>query len=704
MYQTGYSYKGTWGLGRAPLLRNWLWTGLNLMTKKMEVKQGDALERFENYPDLSEDNEETNRDYENTASDDEDTSSFEFEENQKNALKKFELVLVINLKEVSKCQSLKDVVSRCDIFTEEETAGLLSYIAKNQEKVLLVFDGYDDQGKHSPARFGKVQDFKEILAEIGKVALECLLKDDHVFEYDQLSAAILCEESVIIGLLQVTEYAENLRPAGMVSFIHKSIQEFLAAWYITYRYVPEGNLGGIEEHARTLEDCETLENVFQFICGMSDDGAVKVLEHLTSVRISDPTLDLSKIIPDLENETDVPLCDVTAKHRRFSELVYNSFQEVHSKAELLSHCFDCTGGIVLVTKQLTELLQKAKLGQVQLARLLPRFTNIINLPLNLNDCCAAAVDTLVSSITHKTLKELVLSGVSLTPTVAAALGRLLPELSSLQTLELTGADGSNVRAEEMEALEFSVISCLAPLTKSFRFFPNLRVLNLEELNMDERNLCDLLESLRFIPNLEILRVEGKPLSHAHYCTAQVNTAAGFTHKTLRTLELSGISLTPAVATTLGRSLPEMSSLEELKLTGADGSIVKAEEMEVLFGGFNKTLPLYHLTFSGFSVSGCLAPLTKSLRFFPNLSSLSLDKLNKDEHDLRGLLESFQFIPNLWGLDLSGNPLGHAVTSIVPHVINLPKLGRLKIEQTGSEEDLNYVRETIKQAKPHVWFS
>ncbi|KAJ7385493.1 hypothetical protein OS493_015063 [Desmophyllum pertusum] len=486
--------QGQTGIGKSTFVKKLAVDWAELDDEKTEVKQGDALERFENDADTSENNEETSQDYKDTASDeydtaseDENTSCDEYEENQKNALKKFELVLVINLKEVSKCQSLRDVISHCNIFPEEEkalTEGLLSYIAKNQEKVLLVFDGYDEyrcgsnseiyeifrgkklrnccvlittrisqadelrefkdvhanitgfseedgkvfmkrmlggkteakelrrhlsaknledlarvpllllffctlwkqgklkyfpetktklyleivqhvlyhsQGKQSPARFGKVQDFKVILAEIGKVALECLLKDDHVFEYDQLSAAILCEESLIIGLLQVTEYAENLRPAGMVSFIHKSIQEFLAAWYITYRCVPEGNLGGIEEHARTLEDCETLENVFQFICGLSDDGAVKVFEHLTSVGISDPTLDLSKIIPDLENETDVPLCDVTAKHRRFSKLVYNSFQEVHSKAELLSHCFDCTGGIVLVTKQLTELLQKAKL-------------------------------------------------------------------------------------------------------------------------------------------------------------------------------------------------------------------------------------------------------------------------------------------------------------------------------------------------------
>ena len=98
--------------------------------------------------------------YEDTSSVEyEDTSSVEYvhlssdekyinegmSENQKNALWKFELVLVVNLKEVPKCQSLQDVISQSYIFSEEETAmteGILRYITKNQEKVLLVFDEY----------------------------------------------------------------------------------------------------------------------------------------------------------------------------------------------------------------------------------------------------------------------------------------------------------------------------------------------------------------------------------------------------------------------------------------------------------------------------------------------------------------------------------------------------------------------------------
>ncbi len=497
--------QGQTGIGKSTFVKKLAVDWAELDDEKTGEKQRVAVQQCENEEDMIVGQEEASPDDKDTSSeDDEDTSSDsdflhsgyhlmcdysssedttsceditsdDEYENQKAALKNFELVLVINLKEVSKCPNFRDVVSRCNIFPEEDTAlveDLLNYITKNQEKVLLVFDSYDEyscgrnseiyeifrrnilrkccvlittrmtkadelrefkdlyaeitgfsgkdrkafmrrmlgseaevktlsrhlsqrnltdltrvpllllffctlwkkgrlegipkrktelylaivqylldynQGKHSPSRFGKVEDFKEILNEIGKVALECLLKDNHVFEYDQLSTAIFGDESLIIGLLQVTDYAENLRPAGMVSFIHKSIQEFLAAWYITYRCVPKGNLGGIEQHARTLEDCLALENVFKFICGLSDEGAVKVFKHLTSVRISYPALDLSTTMPDVK--TDI-------RHERFSDLIYDSFDEVRSQVKLLLYVLVCRSGIVLGTRarSLSELI------------------------------------------------------------------------------------------------------------------------------------------------------------------------------------------------------------------------------------------------------------------------------------------------------------------------------------------------------------
>ena len=403
-------------------------------------------------------------------------------------LKNFELVVAVDLKEVSKCQSLRDVITLSNVFAKEDkymTEGLVDYISNNQEKVLLIFDGYDQyrvgcaseiyeifhgnslrnccvlittrisradelrggaagrkdalyaeitgfsevdrkdfmrrfldseevsnlqdhlkrrkldelakvpllllffctlwkrgQSKHFPKtktslymaivqfildhsqskqslpRYHKVASFKEILSEIGKVALQGLLKDDHLFEYCQLSDSVRCDESVFIGLLQITDYTEALRPAGIVSFIHKSIQEFLAAWYITYRCIPEGrNLGEI---GVKMEECLALENVFQFICGLSEDGALTVYRHLKSVRISDPSLDLSKAVPDVENETDESLSDVTERQEKFRDLVLFSFAEVESEAELSSSCLDSLGNILLVSDSFPNyLLEKA---------------------------------------------------------------------------------------------------------------------------------------------------------------------------------------------------------------------------------------------------------------------------------------------------------------------------------------------------------
>ena len=921
------------------------------------------------------------------------------EEERKDALRKFELVVSINLKEVSKCNTLTEVIRCSRLFPEDDETSvdeLLSYIHKNQEKVLFVFDGYDEyrtgseaeekygsrsnspiykifhgnilrdcivlvttrssradeirapadiqaeitgfnmfdredfmrkmlesqtqvdgllnflrksnledlarvpllnlffcllwneekeklmeligsktklfrailkhilqhsHRKHSfPSRISKLKEenSKEILAEIGNVALTGLIKGDLMFEYGQLPEKVRSEESIIVGLFQLSEYGPGLEPKGMVSFIHKSIQEYLAAWYITYRCVPEGNLGGIEQRTRTLEDCKALENVFLFVCGLSDDGAMTVFQHLKSVRISDPTLDLSKTTPYVQSETDIPLCDVTDQFRRFSDLAYDSFREVHSKAELLSQFFDCTGGIVLVTRDrpLCDLIPKVSVptepgqnrvflfsdisfdddgedsviykslellnclqmpltmpecskvftvgdlvkdmnefffnhfcgcfssilcfrdgkfqfyitklflfcdsfarlltesstdpsvltslcpeqsclkflsslrffnlddqtvktlgavirdcehlkrietgksgdsvcdlleqvpnpskcslmigcthirsfvvvhltsaGAVHLASLLPRF-NLITLELDLTDCCSEAADKLVTSITHKTLERLVLSGINLTPAAASALGRSLPEMLSLQVLELTGIDGSSLQSEEIKALfggfnemlplskltlsGFSVRGCLAPLTKSFCFFPNLTNIMLEKLNMDGEDQCGLLESLTFIRHLTALNIQGEQRGQVRCYTTKD-----------KQLNLEGLTLTPAAVVALGRLLPEMSSLLEFELTGVDGSILQAKEIEVLFGGFYKILPLRKITLNGFCVTGCIAPLIKSLRFLPNLRELKLEKLNMDEHDQCRLLESLRSISYVTQLKIQSKPLGHA---------------------------------------------
>ena len=943
-------------------------------------------------------------------------------------LKNFELVVAVNLKEVSKCQSLKDVIRFSNVFAKEDkymTGGLVDYITNNQEKVLLIFDGYDEyrsgryseifeifsgnslrnccvlittriskadelrggedlhaeitgfsevdrrdfmrrflnseevseledllyerklgelakvpllllffctlwkkgQSKHFPKtktklymdiiefvlnhshrkqsspRYVELASFEDILSEMGKVALQGLLNDDHLFEYSQLSDSVRCGQSVFIGLLQITEYSETVRPVGLVSFIHKSIQEFLAAWYVTYRCIPEG--GNLGEIGVKLEECLALENVFQFICGLSKDGASTVFRHLKSVRISDPSLDLSKAIPDVENETDEPLSDVTERQEKFRDLVLFSFAEVESEAEFSSSCLDSLGSILLVSDSFPNyLLEKAidtnswslvlneversrgalrlrlrgggnviptlnkmvkilftkgskflkvaqfleefenicghcwcdfssvlcfrngqvffyitqlklwcanharlftdsvvplhavhstsgqlcvkflktlkcygtrfsmeslgavikhcnhleriligyrfnrnnfdsddsdahdsfcylleqvpnpsvcslfnlfcaltSTGAVKLASLLPRFENVTSLGLSLVKCSTDAVTRLVAAIKHKTLKELVLKigEINTMSAVVDALCQSLSELLALNTLRIDTLDGFSlalfglVNSRSLPSLEISGLTDFSAeaIRRLIDVFNHniFRKLKLEKIHLTPAVAKVLVQLL---PKLSALRK--LTISSLTECSDEAVTRLidSINHKTLKGLELSKMNLTSAVAEALGRSLPELSALETLVLSGSDGCNLQQKEMEALFGRFSRPSSLRMLSITCFSARGSLASLAKNLCFFPCLESLQLEDLDMGEADFRSFLANLKYIPDLQDLYLMDNPLGQAVRLMAPYLLQQKKLVLVWFRRgDASEEDLNYVQKAVKEKRPQL---
>ena len=943
-------------------------------------------------------------------------------------LKNFELLVAVNLKEVSKRQSLKDVISFSNVFAKEDkymTEGLVDYIANNQEKVLLIFDGYDEyrcgcnseiyeifngkslrncrvlittriskadelrggedlqaeitgfsevdrtdfmrrflsndeisnlsehlfkrnlnelakvpllllflctlwkkgqskyfpktktklyldiiefvlnhsHSKQSSPRYVEVASFKDILSEMGKVALQGLLNDDQLFEYSQLSDSVRCDESVFIGLLQITEYSETLRPVGLVSFIHKSIQEFLAAWYVTYRCIPEGrNLG---EMGVKLEECLALENIFQFICGLSKDGASKVFRHLKSVRISDPSLDLSKAIPDVENEKDEPLSDVNERQEKFRDLVLFSFAEVESEAELSSSCLNSLGNILLVSDSFPNyLLEKAidantgtlifngggppgpqeafqgsslgggenvilnkvvkilftkgskflkvaqfleefenicghcscdfssvlcfrndqvffyitqlklwcenhtrlftdsvvppnavhsnseqlcvkllktlecyrtpfsmeslgavikhcnhlerigcnfcgfdsddcdahdslchlleqvpnpgmcslsigfcaltSTGAVKLASLLPRFENVTLLYLSLVKCSTDAVARLVAAIKHKNLKRLSLKigKINLTIAVVEALCQSLPELLALETLGIDTSDGCSLvlynlldRGDSRPLPRLKICgltdSSAEAITRLIDVFDHniFRELELKKIHLTPAVAEVLGQLLSKLSALRTLRIRSLTECSDEAVTRLID---GINHKTLVELELSKMNLTSAVAELLGRSLPELSALETLVLSGSGGCNLQQKGIEALFGRFSRPSSLRTLSITRFSARGSLASLAKNLCFFPCLESLQLEDLDMGEADLRSFLENLKYIPDLQGLYLMDNPLGQAVRLIAPYLLQQKKLEKVYFRRGDvSEEDLNYVQEAAKEKRTQL---
>ena len=453
---------------------------------------------------------------------------------------------------------------------------------------------------------------------------------------------------------------------------------------------------------------------------------MKVFQHLTSIRISDPTLDLSKTVPDEENETDVLLCDVTDRHYRFRSLVDDSFKEVQSKAALLKHWLDCTAGIIVISpyRPFAQFTRNPEICGTPSLYEFEEFFDCLHDPLRKTENSAA---TLIGDFLRR-LKTLECKDCRFGSLLRFCDGKAQFYITWLQ---LHCDDQARVFTETITVStpsrfenSCSKQSCLEFL-RSLNCYKIVNAQTLKDLGVGLRN-CKHLKKLKFADcgdgmsdlldqirnpstcSLKIGRagdslyvspygiggsfckltsVEAEKLAGVlprfnnvtilklvvvDCCAAAVNKlVSSITHKTLRKLSLCDISLTPVAAAALGRSLPELSSLEEFSLTGVDGSILQVEEMKALFGGMNKTFPaLKALSLENFNAGGSLAPLTKRVHFFPNLSLLSLSRFNMDEGDLHGLLESLRYIRNLIGLALNGNPLGSQdrVNSIVKQTL------------------------------------
>ena len=274
-----------------------------------------------------------------------------------------------------------------------------------------------------------------------------------------------------------------------------------------------------------------------------------------------------------------------------------------------------------------------------------------------------------------TLKGLLLNEISLTPSSASVLGQSLPEMSCLEKLVLVGGSNGDVLPvkalfggfhktlplSELRFMDFNIGGCIAPLSDSLRFFPQLRRLELHSITWNEHNLLHLFRNLEFIPRLETLSLTGTLQSDSEEevrgCSEEEVMQASFTHQTLNSLCLSNVSLTLAVAKLLGQLIPKMSALKELRIYGRDDRIFEGDdrilqdgEVEVLFGGFKERLPLQQLAFHKFSMKGRLDHLINSLQLFPELQWAYVDiDINFIINDANFLvfLEGLRNIPSLY---------------------------------------------------------
>ena len=128
-----------------------------------------------------------------------------------------------------------------------------------------------------------IDEYQEELSKIGKLAFDALLEDCLHFNFSKFPPGDLFEKLIHVGFFQVSKLSA-LNREKIVYFLHKSVQEFLAAWFIVQEVkVKKNETVTCLSRMDTFEKSRKMAEVLKFVCELSSEAAGIVFDHLRYV-------------------------------------------------------------------------------------------------------------------------------------------------------------------------------------------------------------------------------------------------------------------------------------------------------------------------------------------------------------------------------------------------------------------------------------
>ena len=142
-------------------------------------------------------------------------------------------------------------------------------------------------GSHQSMPFQKVTstEAREDLSNLGKAAFEALLQDRLYVRCSELPDNISRSFQKLseVGLFQIVNLT-SLNPEKGAYFIHKSVQEFLAAWHIKEEVLSiKGESTPSLSKVESFEKIVKMNEVLKFACELSTEAACAVFHHVGCV-------------------------------------------------------------------------------------------------------------------------------------------------------------------------------------------------------------------------------------------------------------------------------------------------------------------------------------------------------------------------------------------------------------------------------------
>ena len=571
--------------------------------------------------------------------------------------------------------------------------------------------------KDNERKFERIDDYKGDLEKVGELAFKALLRNSLEFDYEHLPMELLSSKLITVGVIQIVKLF-SAKPKKKVAFLHKSIQEFLAAWFIIHRLIPSSNddlscMSAIDSTRKVVDFLEVLK----FVCEWSPEGSRAVLQHLEYLRKSqNPSGD------DISGT--LFLEDLPDDDKKLLKLSLECFLETsnESKAAVYPSLLKSVSGVLVIPDT---LLPRVADGHIVESNALPNcvlFDFQRHPSLKDRDYMASIMDDLnsviviaseegkASDFVRRQTKVEVLASLFLkckknemclhfsqiSSVVIGALNEVTP--TSMGTIHQTHTDHKETRGSD-EATEderrarqhcFSLakkidideihgdmtISHVMPLLARPR---EIALQSLHESSKPQEIEC-LVSGISITECLQRLRL------HKICLTAQslpILTDVFHEASNLQELYLSENPLGSSIRC-LADNLHHVQNLTVLELSNV---LMDERAFSDLANSLCHVPNLKVLSVSRNQLRTSISELADNLGYIPLLTDLELSNTQMDEEGARALANNLQVLSKLENLDISHNPLGGAVVVIAENLYRATCLTELNMTDTkmGAEE-------------------
>ncbi|XP_068761724.1 NLR family CARD domain-containing protein 3-like [Montipora capricornis] len=457
---------------------------------------------------------------------------------------------------------------------------------------------------------------------LGCIALNGLLNDEMYFDD---SAFRNCTSNLItkLGFLSVQPGRSKRRSSWCYGFLHKSFQEFFAAFYLSCQLVDEEiSPDGLVADTRYFKE---FQQVLMFTCGtLAQRCEAKGMALMASIASQ-----INQLIEEVE-KSDEYLCTAL-------DCIKECENEQGTYGKELARSF----GSLLEVQHISRPQRIDGSGTAILADAMATNSTVTLLDLSSNEISISGAAALAKSMeVNSTLTELNLSESGIGDSGAAALAKALEVNSTLTELNLSENGISDWGA--------------AALAKAMAVNSTLTGLDLNHDRIGYLGTAALAQAMEINSTLTELNLSENEIGD-WAAAAMAKADALATNSTVTLLNLSSNEISISGAAALAKALEVNSTLTELNLSengiGDSGAAALAQAMEI-----NSTLTELNLSENVISDWGAAA-LAKAMAVNSTLTGLDLSNDGIGYLGASALAQAMEINSTLTELDLSENKVG-----------------------------------------------